>query len=256
MYLIAETILSELLSLGFFEDGSTKKVYRLSHPALSHLVHIKKPDESKKLVLAIPLQYESKLEAAKAIPVHGGVVGRSSNYKGYTPAGASSNPALTFDFETKAQLHQFINLMFGLQTKASSTAPNLNTQVQITESQALTKVRVGQDKFREALQNYWGGCSVTGYNHIEHLKASHIIPWAIDESARLDPFNGLLLTPNLDTLFDKGDISFDDNGLIIINPKLSDADCKLLGLHSSMKLRQVDEQHRKFLHWHRTAYQL
>lgn len=49
---------------------------------------------------------------------------------------------------------------------------------------------------------------------------------------------------------------FDDNGLIIIHPKLSDADCKLLGLHSSMKLRQVDEQHRKFLHWHRTAYQL
>ena len=42
MYLIAETILSELLRLGFFEDGSTKKVYRLSHPALSHLVHIKK----------------------------------------------------------------------------------------------------------------------------------------------------------------------------------------------------------------------
>lgn len=255
MYLIAETILSELLNLGFVENDSTKKVYRLGHPALSHFIHIKKPGESKKLILAIPLQYESKLEAAKAITVHGGVVGRSSNYKGYTPAGASSNPALTFDFETKAQLHQFINLMFGLQTNATCT-PHLKTQEPVTESQALTKVRVGQDKFREALQNYWGGCSVTGYNHMEHLKASHIIPWAIDESARLNPFNGLLLTPNLDTLFDKGDISFDDNGLIIIHPKLSDADCKLLGLHSAMKLRQIDEQHRKFLHWHRTAYQL
>jgi 5-methylcytosine-specific restriction protein A len=55
------------------------------------------------------------------------------------------------------------------------------------------------------------------------LKASHIKPWRDSDNAeRLDIYNGLLLIPNLDSAFDKGYISFDDGGKIIISDMIKD----------------------------------
>ncbi len=39
--------------------------------------------------------------------------------------------------------------------------------------------RIGQDVFRDALMNYWGGrCPLTGITEHGLLRASHIVPWA------------------------------------------------------------------------------
>lgn len=252
MFLDATRILNHLLTFGFYEDGSTKKVYRLSHPILSHHVHIKKPAESKKLILAIPVQYAFKVSEAKKIPVHGGIEGKSSNYKGYTPAGGSSNPALTFDFKGTDELSQFVQLMFGLTKALAPAQTDKSFESTNTESKTLTKVRIGQDKFREDLKDYWNNaCSVTGCTNQSLLVASHIIPWHEDESSRLEVSNGLLLTPNLDAAFDKGYISFNDDGSILLSSELAEDDLKALNLSPSLALRDVNPKHLPYLAWHR-----
>ena len=72
----------------------------------------------------------------------------------------------------------------------------------ITEKRQLLKARVGQGDFRKHLIEYWQCCSVTGCSRLDCLMASHIKPWRkSNNQERLDVFNGLLLTPNLDKLF-------------------------------------------------------
>ena len=66
-------------------------------------------------------------------------------------------------------------------------------------------------------------CPFTGISDSFLLRASHIIPWRMcrNNNERLDGFNGLALTPSYDVLFDKGLISFENNGSLIISSKLS-----------------------------------
>lgn len=123
-----------------------------------------------------------------------------------------------------------------------------------TEKDALVKLRVGQGFFREQLVKRWGGCSVSGCTHEALLIASHIIPWRLCEngSDRLNPANGLLLTPNLDKLFDRGLISFDERGAILVSSKLHLAAERALGVDIGMKLRRVpDDDLERYMARHR-----
>jgi hypothetical protein len=126
-----------------------------------------------------------------------------------------------------------------------------------TEIERLVRLRVGQQKFREALLEYWGGsCAVTDVALPEILRASHAKPWAecLSDDERLDVFNGFLLTANLDALFDRFLISFDDWGGVLISPQVSAVDLKLLGIHPRMKLRWLATEHLKYLSFHRSIY--
>ena len=126
-----------------------------------------------------------------------------------------------------------------------------STQIQQTEKTAIIKSRVGQGLFREHLIEYWGGCSISGCQFSDILIASHIKPWKVaDNQERLDTFNGLLLLPNYDKLFDKGYISFDTNGKIIISNFLPTTDRKLLHIEPTMHLISVEERHKPFLQFH------
>lgn len=118
-----------------------------------------------------------------------------------------------------------------------------------TEKENLVKCRIGQGDFRDKLIKYWAGCSVTKFKRIEILIASHIKPWRnSDNNERLDQFNGLLLTPNLDKLFDKGYISFDNDGKILISKKLTNYE--ILGINKNMKIN-IQKEHKKYLEFHR-----
>ncbi len=84
-----------------------------------------------------------------------------------------------------------------------------------TEAERLVVQRVGQDLFRAALLDFWQGrCCATGLAIPELLRASHIKPWAVcaDDNERLDVYNGLLLAPHLDALFDAGLMTVADDG--------------------------------------------
>ena len=72
--------------------------------------------------------------------------------------------------------------------------------------------------------NYWGvAWAVTGCTLTEALRASHAKSWkdCTSDAERLNVYNGFLLTANLDALFDKGYISFTDDGLIMVSSAFS-----------------------------------
>lgn len=123
-----------------------------------------------------------------------------------------------------------------------------------TEVERVVRQRVGQNKYREAMLDYWGGaCAVTAVPITEVLRASHAKPWAECETdaERLDVFNGFLLSANLDALFDRFLISFDVNGQILISPEIDECSLAALGICRDMKLRWVDAQHERYLKIHR-----
>lgn len=125
-----------------------------------------------------------------------------------------------------------------------------------TETERLVQQRIGQDIFRSAQLDYWdGACAVTGIDQIELLRASHIKPWSAcgdSPRERLDVFNGLLLTADLDAAFDCGLVSFDDSGAIIISDRLTAlARARLAGLRIIDHSR-FSTEHSRYLEFHRT----
>ena len=126
---------------------------------------------------------------------------------------------------------------------------NNDKNIKETEKEHLIRARLGQGQFRRELIEYWNGCSITDYDGIEILIASHIKPWKDSNNIeRLDKFNGLLLLPTLDKLFDKGYITFTDEGEIEISNNLKNL--TKLGLNKSMKI-DVSPRHKKYLKFHR-----
>ena len=108
----------------------------------------------------------------------------------------------------------------------------------ITERSGLVTSRVGQGYYRECVIDQWGGqCPLTGISRLEILIASHIVPWkdATDEE-RLDPNNGILLSPNVDALFDRHLISFGDDGQMLLSKDISQEDLQRLGIDSSVRI--------------------
>src|SRR5205807_1990193 len=91
-----------------------------------------------------------------------------------------------------------------------------------TEREEVRKARVGQGRFRRSLLELWDArCAVTGVEMPAVLTASHIKPWRCATNAeRLDQNNGLLLLAQYDRLFDRGFISFADDGGILLSPAL------------------------------------
>jgi len=120
-----------------------------------------------------------------------------------------------------------------------------------TEAERLIVQRVGQDIFRERLLTYWGNrCPLTGIPEAELLRASHIKPWSKCESdaERLDVHNGLLLSALWDAAFDRGLITFEDDGTPRFAPSLGQAARSALCWAGPIVLTT---QHRVQLAWHR-----
>ena len=121
-----------------------------------------------------------------------------------------------------------------------------------TEKEQLISARIGQGNYRNKLINLWKKCAVSECKMTELLIASHIKPWKESTNKeRLDRYNGLLLLPNYDKLFDKGLISFEDNGKIIISPLIKEEEYKVLGISHNDKLFKVYPENKRYLEEHR-----
>jgi hypothetical protein len=123
----------------------------------------------------------------------------------------------------------------------------------VTEREEVRKARVGQGLFRRLLLERWGArCAVTGVDVPSVLTAAHIKPWRCASNAeRLDPGNGLLVLPQYDRLFDRGLISFADDGAILLSEALPRGKLPLLGVREDARLSEVDPAHRPYLSFHR-----
>jgi putative restriction endonuclease len=125
-----------------------------------------------------------------------------------------------------------------------------------TTRKALIKARIGQGVFRRNVASIESRCRVTGVAYPTHLFASHIKPWreATNEE-RLNGENGLLLTPSIDHLFDRGFISFEDSGQLIISDIAHKESIRRMGINTDQVVRvgRFSEGQKFLLAHHRSA---
>ncbi|WP_235932374.1 HNH endonuclease [Priestia flexa] len=120
-----------------------------------------------------------------------------------------------------------------------------------TEKEQIIKSRVGQSAFKKALLAIEKKCGLCGVSDERFLISSHIKTWSqSNNQERLDVNNGLLLCPNHDALFDKGYISFADDGTILISDNLDEATKVFLNINETMNIRMNEDQ-RQYMKWHR-----
>ena len=127
-------------------------------------------------------------------------------------------------------------------------------QIPETEKTAIIQSRIGQGVFRKSLINkYNGRCIITRIDLPELLVASHIKPWAASSNKeRLDVNNGLLLSATYDRLFDKGLITFNRNGEILLSPLIRTENIERLGLSQGTKYNlQINKSMEEYLSYHR-----
>lgn len=129
--------------------------------------------------------------------------------------------------------------------------PNINE----TTREQLIRARLGQGPFRDAvLQRWQGGCAVTGCTQPEVLRASHVMPWRdADNAQRLNPANGILLAANIDALFDRFLISFENDGRMLVANRVAHSCRELFGLPAPLRSSLTVEE-RSFLAYHRNRF--
>ena len=90
------------------------------------------------------------------------------------------------------------------------------TDIGDTQKKQLVQARRGQGIFKANVRLNESACRMTGITDPALLIASHIKPWSkSSDFEKLDGCNGLLLSPHVDRLFDRGLISFDDDGTVL-----------------------------------------
>jgi hypothetical protein len=178
------------------------------------------------------------------------------------PAVPCPGPGLaTYAFPTLSALHVALERVYRLgvslpEAPLSRFRARTAGLPQTTEAERLVAQRIGQDIFRGALMDYWGGrCPITGIADPALLRASHIVPWAAcDDAQRLDVHNGLLLSALWDAAFDAGLVSFADDGSVLASPGLSAAARTALGIEEAACLPNLRDAHRTNLVTHRARY--
>lgn len=125
--------------------------------------------------------------------------------------------------------------------------------IESTVKEQLVMARRGQGKFRENVAKFEHRCRITGVSDDRFLTASHIKPWrSSTNQERLDGENGLLLSPNVDHLFDRGFISFQDTGILLVSPAVDRDTVHRLGIpteeHNSGRFT---ENQKHYLAYHR-----
>jgi hypothetical protein len=130
----------------------------------------------------------------------------------------------------------------------------LDTKLTETEREAVVQARRGQGLFRQRVALIESRCRVTGVTRPEHLRASHCKPWRDSTNVeRLDGENGLLLTPSIDHLFDRGFISFRGDGRLLVSPVAHPESLAKMGVpvHRALDVGSFSSRQRKFLDYHR-----
>jgi hypothetical protein len=127
--------------------------------------------------------------------------------------------------------------------------------IPMTDRQAIIRARRGQGIFKDRVTAIERGCRITGVTNAVHLIASHCKPWrdCKTNDERLNGENGLLLTPSIDHLFDRGFIGFEGNGSLIISAVAHRPSLERMGIdvRGTVNVGAFTAGQRQFLEFHR-----
>src|SRR5690606_19837400 len=125
-----------------------------------------------------------------------------------------------------------------------------------TERSGLVTSRVGQGAYRKRIIHRWEyKCAVTGFDKLNVLIASHILPWAsADDNQRLDVHNGILLSPTYDALFDRHLITFENTGKIILSDSIEPIAFNKIGVSGQEKIQNLSSYNFEYLNKHRIQF--
>jgi putative restriction endonuclease len=125
------------------------------------------------------------------------------------------------------------------------------TDIGPTMKEQLVKARRGQGLFKIRVRRQEKSCRVTGVTDPRNLRASHIKPWKVcSDKERLSGYNGLMLAPHVDHLFDRGFISFSDDGELLISSFLDRTILHRWGIPEVLNVGRFGRQ-TQFLAFHR-----
>lgn len=131
-----------------------------------------------------------------------------------------------------------------------------DTSIRETDREAIVRARCGQGLFKERVLRIEHRCRITGVENLTHLIASHSKPWRDSSNEeRLNGENGLLLTPSIDHLFDRGFIGFENSGELIISPVAHRPSLERMGIGTErlVNVGSFSEGQKHFLEFHRNA---
>ena len=238
-------------------DYLTKIVGR-RYPLIAYIFFIKNPE----IYLPLRPTYFDDLFSDLNIPLKTNGKCSWENYQSFLWVISEIRYFLSAELEcdiTLLDAHSFCwilaNQMSDKDKKAGGLSLKVATAEGKKEKEAQARARIGPGPYRRDLIRLWGGrCSISEYENTDFLIASHIKPWRdCDKKESLDPNNGLLLTPNYDRAFDKGLITFGDDGEIVVSNKLACEDLISLGIKNKARIRlQLTEAQRRYLKYHRT----
>ena len=122
-----------------------------------------------------------------------------------------------------------------------------------TDRESIIRARRGQGVFKQRVMEIEQRCRITGVSNPVHLIASHCKPWRDSNNfERLDGENGLLLTPSIDHLFDRGFIGFEGDGNLIVSPVAHRPSLERMGIETGgMNVGPFTAGQRAFLDFHR-----
>lgn len=107
------------------------------------------------------------------------------------------------------------------------------TGIADTQRNALVQARMGQGLFKKRVYRNEKTCRITKVDNLTHLVASHIKSWReANNEERLHEANGLMLTPTIDHLFDRGFISFTDDGELLTSPIADQGSMRKMGVET------------------------
>jgi len=109
---------------------------------------------------------------------------------------------------------------------------------------------------QRASERIESACRITSVSNPVHLVASHCKPWRDSTNEeRLNGENGLLLTPSIDHLFDRGFIGFENNGALIISPVAHRPSLQRMGIDvtRTINVGSFTSGQKQFLEFHRNS---
>jgi len=121
--------------------------------------------------------------------------------------------------------------------------------------EALTMARLGGGVFGEEVFALWdGACACTGTTNRSLVQVVPIKPWVLSsDEERLDPQNGLPLTPTWHVAFGSGMIAFADDGQLLLSRHLDAEDARKAGIDPAFRLALKGDRQAAYLAAHRAA---